>query len=324
VKQRFACLVACAVVWAVPAAAQDKPQDTQSFQAVATAKALFEQGQKQLEDKNYDAACASFKASNDASARVVTLLNLGDCYEKAGKLASAWGAYFDAIGLGRRQGKPEYEEFATKKKDELEPRLSKLTIVVPPDVKVDGMKITRDAVAVEPAAWGVPMAVDTGTHAIDVTAPHKQTFHTTAVVDDDHKLVTVTVEKLAEAPTTWPHGNERVVERVVQVPSSWTGLRIAGVVTASAGGVAVAIGSVLGLVANDKYQTTLKNDCGGNPNGCTPAGVANGASAHDLAAVATGLFVGGLVAGLTGVTFYLVGAPSTNGPGAMVTVGGRF
>ena len=103
---------------------------------------------------------------------------MGDCYEKAGKLASAWGAYFDAISLGRRQGKPEYEDFAQKKKDELEPKLLKMTIVVPPDVKLDGMKVTRDGVVVEPAAWGVPSAVDPGKHVIEVTAPHKLAFHT--------------------------------------------------------------------------------------------------------------------------------------------------
>jgi hypothetical protein len=309
-------------LWSLPAFAQQQ-QDSPNFQAIATAKTLFEQGQKQLEDKNYEAACASFKASNDAVARVGTLLNLGDCYEKAGKLASAWGAYFDAISLGRRQGHPEYEEFAQKKKEELEPKLSKLTIVVPADIKVDGMKITRDNVAVEAAAWGVPIAVDPGKHAIDVTAPHKLPFHGEATVDDDHKLVTVTVEKLADAPVAWPHSNEpQVIERVVHVPSAWTPLRITGVIAGSAGVVAVAIGSILGFVSNDKYQNALKNDCGGNPNNCSPQGVANGASAHDLAAVATGLFIGGLVAVAGGVTLFIVGAPTQGG--AAVTVGGRF
>ena len=90
----------------------------------------------------------------------------------------------------------------------------------------------------------------------------------------------------------------------------WTPLRIGGMVLGSAGVVSVVLGSVLGLVANDKYQSALKNECGGNPNGCTPVGVSNGAAAHDLAAVSTGLFVGGLVAVAGGVTLFLVGAPS--------------
>jgi hypothetical protein len=307
--------------WAISASAQQQEQT--SFQAVATAKTLFEQGQKQLEDKNYDAACASFKASNEAVARVGTLLNLGDCYEKAGKLASAWGAYFDAVSLGRRQGKPEYEEFAQKKEAELEPKLAKLTIVVPPEVKTDGMKITRDKVVVEPAAWGVPIAIDAGKHAIDVTAPHKLPFHTDTTIDDDHKAVTVTVEKLGDAPMAWASNQQpQIVERVVTAPSPWTALRISGVVAGSAGVVALAIGSVLGLVANSNYQNALKNQCGGDPNNCSPQGATNGASAHDLAAVATGLFVGGLVGIAGGVTLFLVGAPTAGG--ASVTVGGRF
>ncbi len=285
--------------------------DGPNFQAISAAKTLFEQGQKQLEEKNFDAACASFKASNEAVARVGTLLNLGDCYEKAGHLASAWGAYFDAINLGRRQGKPEYEEYAQKKKDNLEPQLAKMTIVVPPDVKVEGMKITRDKVVVEPSAWGVAIAVDAGKHSIDVTAPRKVPFHTDAVVDDEHKLVEVKVEKLAEAPMAWASSRQpQIIERIVEVPSAWTPLRIGGVVAGSSGIVAVALGSVLGLIANDKYTTALNQECGGVSSGCTAQGASDGRAAHDLASVATGLFVSGLVLTAVGVTLFIVGTPS--------------
>jgi hypothetical protein len=305
------CGTVLVLAWSGSALAQQSQGDSPNFQAINTAKALFEQGQKQLADGKLDAACASFKASNDAVGRVGTLLNLGDCYEKAGKLASAWGAYFDAIALGRRQGKPEYEDFAQKKKDELEPKLSKLTIVVPPDVKLDGMKVTRDGTLVEAASYGVAAAVDPGKHVIDVTAPHKIAFHAEAVVDDAHKMVEVTVAKLEDAPVAWPTSNQpRVIERVVEVPSAWTPLRIGGVTAGSAGIVAVVIGSVLGLVANDKYQNALKTECAGNPNACSPLGASDGSAAHDLAGVATGLFVGGLIALAGGVTLFIVGAPS--------------
>lgn len=305
--RRFACVAAAllGLAWAGSASAQE------NFQAVAAAKTLFEQGQQQMEKQDYEAACASFKASNEAVARVGTLLNLAACYEKAGKLASAWGAYFDAISLGRRQNKPEYEEFAQKKKDELEPKLLKMTIVVPPEVKVEGMKITRDKQLVEPVAYGVPIAVDPGKHVIEATAPHKLPFRTEVTVDEDHKLVEAKIEKLADAPVAWPRSNQpQIVERVVEVPSAWTPLRIGGVVAGSLGIASVVVGSVLGLVANDKYQSALKNDCGGNPNACSAAGVVNGSTAHDLANVATGLFVGGLVAVAAGVTLFVVGAPS--------------
>jgi tetratricopeptide (TPR) repeat protein len=346
--KRFASMTAVAVLaWCATAAAQDGAQaqgqgqqanQGANFQAISTAKTLFDQGQKQMADKNYAAACASFKASNEAVARVGTLLNLADCYEKAGKLASAWGAYYDSINLGRRQGHPEYEEFAQKKKDELEPKLLKMTIVVPPDVKLDGMKVMRDKTVVEPAAWGVPVAVDPGKHSIDVTAPHKLAFHTDVTVDDAHKLVEVKIEKLADAPVAWPHSDQpQVIERVVQAPSAWTPLRIGGIALGGAGVVSIVIGSVLGLVANDKYQSALKNECNSDPNGCTPGGVSDGAAAHDLAGVATGLFVGGLIAVAGGITLFVVGAPShpktenavglrvTPLPGgASATLGGTF
>ncbi len=331
--KRFAWMTATllGLAWAGSASAQE------NFQAVSAAKTLFEQGQQQMEKQDYEAACASFKASNEAVARVGTLLNLAACYEKAGKLASAWGAYFDAISLGRRQNKPEYEEFAQKKKDELEPKLLKMTIVVPPEVKVDGMKITRDKVLVEPVAYGVPIAVDSGKHVIEATAPRKLPFHTEVNVDEEHKLVEVKIEKLADAPIAWPRSNQpQIVERVVEVPSAWTPLRIGGVVAGSLGIASVIVGSVLGLVANDKYQSALKNDCGGNPNACTAVGVTNGSAAHDMANVATGLFVGGLIAVAAGVTLFIIGTPSKPetqqtalrivplGSGAAAMLGGTF
>jgi hypothetical protein len=304
--KRLACLICAAIVaTAASAHAQD------NFQAVGAAKTLFEQGQKQMEEKNYDAACQSFKASNEAVARVGTLLNLADCYEKAGKLASAWGAYYSAISLGRRQNKPEYEEFAQKNQDRLAPLLSKMTIVVPPEVKVDGMKVTRDGQIVEPIMLGVAVAVDPGKHVIEATAPHKLAFHTEVTVDDAHKNVEVKVEKLAEAPMQWARTTQpQIVEKVVEVPSAITPLRIGGIVLGSLGLASVIVGSALGLVANDKYQSALKNDCGGNSQACSPVGVTNGANAHDLANVATGLFVGGLVAVAGGVTLFIIGAPS--------------
>jgi hypothetical protein len=304
--KRLACLICAGII---ASAASAHAQD--NFQAVSAAKTLFEQGQKQMEDKNYDGACQSFKASNEAVARVGTLLNLADCYEKAGKLASAWGAYFDAISLGRRQNKPEYEEFAQKNRDRLEPLLSKMTIIVPPEVKVDGMKVTRDGQIVEPVALGVAIAIDPGKHVIEASAPRKLAFHTEVTVDDAHKNVEVKVEKLADAPMQWARTNQpQIVEKVVEVPSSITPLRIGGIVLGSLGIASVIVGSALGLVANDKYQSALKNDCNNDPSTCTPVGVTNGATAHDLANIATGLFVGGLVAVAGGVTLFIVGAPS--------------
>ena len=312
--KRFACSTGIGIAllaWSLTAGAQQQQGGEGNFQAVSAAKTLFDQGQKQMEEKNYAAACASFKASNEQVARVGTLLNLADCYEKAGKLASAWGAYFDAINLGRRQGRPEYEEFAQKKKDELEPKLLKLSILVPLDVRVDGMTVKRDGAVVEPAAWGVPIAVDPGTHTVDVTAPHKLPEHKEIVVDEDHKMSELKVDKLADAPVAWPRSDQpQVVEKIVQVHSMWTPLRIGGIVLGSAGVVSIIVGSILGLVANDTYQHALKVECGGDPNGCSPLGVTDGATAHNLAGVATGLFVGGLIAVAGGVTLFVVGAPA--------------
>jgi len=295
-----------------PPAQPEAPDASQSPERVAAAKTLFDQGQAAMDAKNYAEACAKFRASNDAVPRLGTLLNLANCHDVAGHTASAWGAYVDAINLAKRLGRADYEAFAEQKKAALEPRLVTLTISVPADVKVDGMKITRDGLAIDPGAWGVPLPVDPGPHAVEVVAPRKLRFKTEVTVGGGRRAVELAVPKLADAPTAWPTVNQpRVVERVVEVPSPLTPLRVGGIVAGSAGVVGVVIGSVLGLVANDKYHGALTNECGGNPSTCSPLGVSSGAAAHDLANVATGVFIGGLVAVGAGITLFVVGAPAS-------------
>jgi hypothetical protein len=323
-----------------PPTQPEKPDESQSPERVAAAKTLFDQAQAAMDAKNYTEACAKFRASNDAVPRLGTLLNLANCHDLAGNAASAWGAYVDAINLAKKLGRADYEAFAEQKKAALEPRLSRLAVTVPPDVKLEGMTITRDGLTIDAGAWGVPLPVDPGVHVIEVTAPHKLRFKGTVKVAGEHQSVEFKVPKLEDAPVAWPSVNQpRVVERVVEIPSPFTPLRVGGIVAGSIGVVGVALGVVFGLVANDKYQSALRTNCNNDPNACSPAGVTAGATAHDLASVATGFFIGGLVAVGAGVTLFILGAPSSHAPespsalrlrvtpvagGAAASLGGAF
>jgi hypothetical protein len=49
----------------------------------------------------------------------------------------------------------------------LEPRLSTLTVEVPPEIAArPGLALTRDGAPLPPAAWGVALPIDAGTHAL--------------------------------------------------------------------------------------------------------------------------------------------------------------
>ena len=307
--------VAAVLLFASAALAQEAP----SAESVAAAKALFDDAQRAMDEKRYPDACGKFLASQQKVAKVGTLLNLADCYEKNGQTASAWITYNESISLGRKQGRPEYEEFARKKQQDLEGKLVRLTLVVPQEVRVEGLKISRDGAPVSEGEWGTGLPVDPGAHTLVVSAPKKQQWKSEIKVEPDRSL-SVTIPPLEDAPQSWPTAQQpEVVERVVLKQGPFTPLRIAGVATGALGLGGLVTGAVLGVAAKSSYDGALKR-CGGVANACPADAVSDGRTAHAMADVATVLFIVGAVGTAAGVTMFLLGAPSEVPLGATARV----
>ncbi|HYQ27045.1 MAG TPA: hypothetical protein VER04_07495, partial [Polyangiaceae bacterium] len=54
---------------------------------------LLQQARALMDSGQVAAACAKFEASETLENRLDTLLHLADCYERAGRTASAWHAF---------------------------------------------------------------------------------------------------------------------------------------------------------------------------------------------------------------------------------------
>ncbi len=295
---------------ASPALAQSPDAGQPPAERVAAAKTLFDQAQQLMDQKKYAQACSKFQASNDQVARVGTLLNLGDCYEKNGQNASAWGAYVDAITLGRRQGHPEYEDYAKRKVASLEPGLLRVTVNVPPEVRVPGMTIKRDGkVLLAEGAWGAPLPMDPGQHTFEVTAPTKktETLHVTVLPG---KNAEVTVAKLEDAPVQGPKVVTHVVQQVVEVQGFWTTQRIIGTVVAGVGALTMAGGGIFGGVAASTWNDA-KTKCGPSFPTCPFDSNAPqlGDQANAYATTSTVLLIAGGAAVAAGAAVFLTGAP---------------
>jgi hypothetical protein len=166
------------------------------------AEAFFDEGVKLFNAGKIGEACDAFEASNTVEARAGTLIRLGECREKNHQLASAWSAYKDALV---RVKDPSKKAFATKRVAELEPKLSYLTITVPPEARVDGLAITRNAKPVESVSWNRAVPVDGGAYAIVARAPGRIEWKTTADVPEQSGKITVDVKPLeAVKPITKP------------------------------------------------------------------------------------------------------------------------
>jgi len=164
------------------------------------ATALFEQGRSLMSQGRTAEACPKLEESHRLDPSGGTILNLALCHEQQGLLARSWSEFHEAIAFAGRDGRTDREQVAEKYIRGLEPRLSKLTIVVPENVRVDGLRIERDGRELGQVSWSTPMPVDGGEHIVRASAPGKVPFSTTFVVGAESDARTVEVPPLAAAP----------------------------------------------------------------------------------------------------------------------------
>lgn len=167
------------------------------------AESLFDEGRKLLDDGKLEEACAKLDASNRLDPAVGTLLNLGDCNERRGRIATAWSNYRAAGSLALTRGDAARAEFARKRSEAVQSRLSTLTVVV--TTPEPGLRVTRDGVLVEDAALGAALPIDPGTHVIEAQAPGKKTWTSkVTVAPGAPSSASVKIEPLVTetAPTT--------------------------------------------------------------------------------------------------------------------------
>jgi len=179
----------------------------------AEAEVLFRDGKKLMAKGQYAEACLAFEGSFKKDPVATTLLNLADCREKNGQLASAWGHFVEAARLARGQG--AIEKSAQDRADALEPKLSYLVVAVPNDVRVDGLVVKRDGVPMDPAEWNHKMPIDGGHHTIEARAPAHEPWSTSVEVgtSGDEKSLTVPAFRampLRTAPGTGMTGRRKL------------------------------------------------------------------------------------------------------------------
>ncbi len=169
---------------------------------VNEAKALFDDGRKLMKAGQYDLACPKLEEARAAYPGPGVLLNLGDCYEKAGRKASAWRTFGDAIARASAAGRADYEAEAQRRQRALEPALSRLAIRVAKSPT--GLVVTRDGATVERDAWGVAVPVDAGTHVVEARAGGRLAWSASIRIAAPGETVTVDLPEIADARAPAP------------------------------------------------------------------------------------------------------------------------
>ncbi len=264
--------------------------------------------------RNYAAACEKFDASDKLSPAGGTILNLADCYEKAGKTASAWAKYNEAADRATVAHRTDAEQFARDHARGLARRLSYLRVVVSPEVSAtSGLVIRVDGAAIDRQAWSAPLPVDPGAHKIDTSAPGKKNQIASADVVGEGETATITVSDLEDDPNAAPvvAPPKSIDEPPPENADSSKGStqRFLGLGAVAAGVVGVGIGTVFGITAKTKHDRVVSDCPGGSCN--SGADVTANDDSRSAAAISTVAFIAGgaLVAG--GVVLYLT-APKSN------------
>lgn len=253
---------------AAPVSAQPSPSD------VALAEALFREGKALFEQGKFGEACPKLAESQRIDPAGGTLLTLAICYEAAGKTASAWGVYGEALAVAHKDGRADRIKRAKESIAALEKRLSFLTVKVAPDAaSIEGIELNRDGTRLGRAAVGVAVPIDPGKHQIAAKAPGYMpiTIEVEVGPDGDRKTIEIpALEKEAPAPppTTTvaappppPPSATTVVAPSPPPPDEASGhgrgQRIAGVVLGTAGLASLVVGGVFGARAKSQHDDAV-------------------------------------------------------------------
>jgi len=316
-------LVALAVVAVSPARAAEPTAGER-----AIAESLYDRARRQMDEGQVTAACDSFAESQRLDPGTGTLLNLASCHEAAGKLATAWVEFREAVAALRHDKRTDRLRYALDHVAAIEPRLAYVTISVPEFAQGHAPVISLDGRVLGPAAWGVEVPIDAGWHEavahFDAGGPWRATIKVrdgqrrrldvptqvemagVRIVDADDGLPISSAPPAARFSLPPPNDPPALRAETDSPPRR---SRVAGLVAGGAGVLALGVGAYAGWRARDLWHQR-NQAC--PMEACTADGVRMGSRAQSASTVATWTVVGGVVA--LGAAALLLLWPASPGP----------
>jgi len=261
-----------------------------------TAEALFQSGREALDRGDYQVACDRFEESYRQEPTPGTALNLGNCREQLGQVASAWQRFQEAA-----QTLPLDDprvEVARARAEALKSKIPLLTLRAPAGSST--WVVLKDGVAVGTASLNLALPVDPGAHAIEVRAPGRKPWlvQVELRMSEPQEVllaqgeVAPQVAERSSPPDTMP----------VARSSSGGSRRTVGWVLGGVGvaGIATSLGT--GAVVLSK-SSTVNKEC---PNKqCSPEGLNAADAGRTLSTISSVAFVAGAAFIGVGVYFLL-------------------
>ncbi len=177
----------------------------------AAAEQLFTDAKTLMDLSKFAEACPKLEQSQKLDPGSGTLARLAYCYAHTGKLARAWSTYREALASAKAAGNIKRVDFIIGELADLEPRLSRLTVVLPKGatelvIELDGQAFVA----------GSAVPVDGGTHALVVSGKGKKPWESAIEIAPEKDAKTVTVPAL-DASTDESTTNEKHVPTMAYV-----------------------------------------------------------------------------------------------------------
>lgn len=267
----------------------------------ASARLLFDEGRRLVAAKKFSEGCEKLEQSLELHPGLGTQFNLASCYEQLGKSASAWRLYKKVVQQTSERGQAKREALARERLSAVEPRLSRLTLVVPePEPQ---LTLSVDGAPIASANWDRPLPLDPGSYQVTAEAPGYEAWMGTADLRADRRELQVAIPPLRPLLAAPHKSNSAWAESDRSPPSIW--LQPAPWLFAAGGGALVAAGA-FGLSALHSNGEAEKI-CVDTENSCAPAQVSRhvrlGAESRGARMSAWGFTAAGALCAVLG--FYL-------------------
>jgi hypothetical protein len=294
----LASIVLASLAVAVPASAQASSDP-------AAADALFQKGREAAEKGQWGSAAAKFAESQRLDPAPGTLLNLADCEEHLGQLASAYEHFKTA--LETMPANDDRVPFAKAHVASLEKSVPHVTFIAGNDLPAN-TKVMRDDVQLGQASFGLAIPVNPGTHVIIVLAPgHKEKRTTIGLKAGEAETVTLHPgEADAFAPIVAPPvSRDDSSSNGDAGTTGGNGQEIAGVVLGTVGILGIGAGAVTGIMVLGKKSTIDDpTHCNQTTHVCDATGVSAANAGKTLSVVSTVAFAAGGAALVAGAVLF--------------------
>lgn len=284
---------------------QEGTASAQSDRAAA-AEVLFQEGTDLRRSGQFSEACAKFEESHRLDPAAGTLLNLGDCRETEGKLATAWALFEEAR---KTASTAVVRDEARVRATAVKSRLSYLQIDVP--ASVPGEVIRYGDVILGQPAYGTRVPVDPGELVVSATAPGYVGWKTKIIVKDEN--VMVHVPGLKKVPE--PAAADAPIGRPV---GPW--------ILGATGLAALGVGATFGFLAKSHYDSA-EGLCPSHTN-CGPDAMSEWNQADAFGTASTVLVPLGALALSGGVLWWMMSDPGkanvAQAPQVFVSPSGGF